>query len=121
MSQLNVSQISVDGITFSDGSTLASVDESWNTVSTTATLESNEKYLADSSGAIFTVTLPASPSVGDYVIIADLTGNFNTNNVTVGRNSNNIRGAGEDLVLDVDYAVVTLTWSGNATTGWVIN
>ncbi len=80
----------------------------------------NTKYLTDTTAAAFSVTLPASPSTGQFVVLTDQTGQWATNNLTVGRNSKNIAGAAADLVCNVANAHVTLVWSGNATTGWLV-
>jgi len=90
-------------------------------VSTTFSATVNDRILADSSGGAFTITLPTNSSllVGDQIQIIDVAGGFNSNNVTLGRNSSLINGAAEDLVADVDGAVITLLYTG-ATYGWVI-
>lgn len=90
-------------------------------VSTTYTAEPQDRILADSAGGAFTITLPSSATAltGDVVQIIDVTGNFGTNNVTVGRNGSNINGDGADLTLDINGAIVTLLYT-NATYGWVI-
>ena len=80
----------------------------------------NTKYLTDTTATAFSVTLPASPSTGQFVVLTDQTGQWATNNLTVGRNSKNIAGAAADLVCNVANAHVTLVWSGNATTGWLV-
>ncbi len=81
----------------------------------------NDRVLCDSTSAAFTVTLPANANLldGDLVQIIDVGGAFNTNNVTVGRNGSLIQGAGNDLILDINGAIVTLLFTGN-TYGWVI-
>ena len=56
---------------------------------------------------------------GDVVQIYDIEGQAASNNITVGRNSNKIQGAAEDLTINVANAVITLTYT-NATYGWVI-
>ena len=58
-------------------------------VSTTFTATVNDRILANSSGGAFTITLPLNGSllVNDVVQIVDVTGSFNTNNVTLARNS----------------------------------
>lgn len=90
-------------------------------VSTTFSAAVNDRILADSSGGAFTITLPANSSllVGDQIQVIDVAGGFNGNNVTLGRNSSLINGTAEDLVADVDGAVITLLYTG-ATYGWVI-
>jgi hypothetical protein len=90
-------------------------------VSTTYTASVSDRILADSSGGVFTITLPPNADllVGDIVQILDVTGNFSANNVTVGRNSSKIQSATEDLTLDVANVALTLIYTGS-TYGWVI-
>ena len=38
------------------------------------------------------MTLPASPSVGDFVALKDYAGTFGTNKLTIDRNGSNIQG-----------------------------
>lgn len=71
-----------------------------------------EGVLADTSGGAFTVTLPASPSLGDQVIIADSGGAFGTNACTAGRNGSTIEGAASDLNLNIDGVSVQFVYSG---------
>lgn len=73
--------------------------------------------IADTTSAGFTVTLPASPTVGQSVEIYDAQGTWNTNNVTVARNGNLIAGLAENLLLDDNNASVVLIYVGGAT-GW---
>lgn len=91
------------------------------TVSTTYTASVNDRILANSSGGAFTITLPISSGLleNDTIQIIDVAGTFGTNNVTVGRNGANIQGVADNLTLDMNYATVTLTYTG-ATYGWVI-
>jgi hypothetical protein len=72
--------------------------------------------LIDKSGGNVTITLPASPSVGDEPInITHYIGTSNT--LTVARNGLNIMGLAEDLVMNANYASITLYYGG-ATPGW---
>lgn len=76
------------------------------------TIAHNEGVIANTSGGSFTITLPASPSAGDQVFIAD-GASFATNALTVARNGSTIEGAAEDLVLDVVGVNVQLIYTGS--------
>jgi hypothetical protein len=81
------------------------------------TTQNNEGVLADTSGGSFTVTLPATPSTGDQVVVADPTGDWGTNNLTVGRNGETISDVAQDLVCDIAGAAVQLIYDG---TTWAV-
>lgn len=80
--------------------------------STTYTAQNNEGVLTNTSGGAFTVTLPASPTVGAQVVVADSGGTWGTNNLTVGRNGSTIAGLAENLVCDINGASVQLVYDG---------
>lgn len=92
----------------------------WETTKKTAsfTAVSGEGYFCDTSGGAFTATLPASPSAGDIVGLKDYSGNFSTNNLTVGRNSSNINGIASNATLDIKGQSVILVYV-DATQGWI--
>ena len=77
------------------------------------TTQSAEGVLADTSGGAFTVTLPATPSAGDYVIVADPASSWGTNNLTVGRNGSTIADIAQDLVCDISGVSVELVYDGS--------
>lgn len=79
------------------------------------TTQDKEGVLANTSGGAFTVTLPASPSTGAQVVVADASGTWGTNNLTIGRNGSNIAGVAQDLVCDISGVSVQLVYDG---TGW---
>lgn len=80
------------------------------------TAASGDNLLANTSGGSFTITLPASPTVGSIVTIADA-GSFATNTLTVARNGSTIEGLAEDVVLDISGVLVQFIYSG---TTWQI-
>ena len=93
---------------------------SWVAVKTSLfTAVAGEGYFCDTSSAAFTATLPATPTLGDEVTFVDYAGTFDTNNLTVGRNSENIQGSAADLTVSVERAGLTLVYSG-ATQGWLL-
>ena len=77
------------------------------------TVANLQGVLANTSGGVFTVTLPASPSLGDQVIIADAGGAFGTNALITGRNGSTIEGTAADLSLDIDGVSVQFVYSGS--------
>ena len=80
------------------------------------TLVSGRGYFVNTSGGAITVTLPASPALGDIVRIIDLN-NANTNNITVARNSEKIMGSAADMTIDTDNAALGLVYT-DSTFGW---
>jgi|DEB0MinimDraft_12_1074336.scaffolds.fasta_scaffold02904_7 hypothetical protein len=90
----------------------------WRVIAAAETVQAGAQILVDTSGAARTITLPASPATGDEVTFMDSENTFDTNNLTVGRNSSNINGAGSDLVVANERAAFTLVYSGDSTVGW---
>ena len=86
---------------------------------TTYTAVAGDNLLVDTASTTVTITLPASPSMGDEVSIMDVsaTGGFGSNNVTVDRNGSNIRGAASNLTLNNNNQSIKLRYT-NATKGW---
>jgi len=89
----------------------------WQTKSSTYTMVAGDKIIADTSGGAWTITLPASPAVGDQVQILDATGDFGTNNLTVARNGSNIMGLAENMDCDMADEGFLLVYA-NASEGW---
>jgi hypothetical protein len=73
-------------------------------------------FVNSASGA-YTITLPASPTLGNKVRIIDLANNAATNNITVGRNGNNIDGSASNFTIDINNAGVEFIYT-NSTYGW---
>lgn len=88
-------------------------------VSSNITLAASTKYFVNTASAR-TLTLPASPSLGDEIVIYDAANNALTNNITVASNSNKIQGSVQDLIIDSNAAVVYLAYTGS-TYGWAVN
>ena len=76
-------------------------------------------YFCNTTSSAFTVTLPTSATIGDEVNIVDYAGTFDTNNLTIGRNSHKIQGAAADLTVSVERAAFTLVYT-DSTQGWLL-
>ena len=92
---------------------------SWQAIKTgNFTAAAGQGVFANTTSSAFTVTLPASPDLGDEVSIVDYAGTFDSNSLTVGRNSQPIQGVAEDLVVSTERASFTLVYV-DSTQGWL--
>jgi hypothetical protein len=82
-------------------------------ISSSATAVANNHYFIDT--ATQTLTLPASPTAGQKVLVT--VGNFT--DTTVARNGENIASLASDLIIDVANMGVTLCYT-NTSRGWVV-
>jgi hypothetical protein len=91
----------------------------WDTTPKTTgfTAVSGNGYFCNTTSSAFTVTLPASPTAGDIVSIADYNGTATTNNITVGRNSSKINGNAGDFTISKNYSAISFVYV-DATAGW---
>jgi hypothetical protein len=105
---LSFSTISADGT--------ADWDTTVKTTGFTAT--ANKGYFCNTTSAAFTVTLPASPSAGDEVIILDYAGTFDTNALLISPNGNKIEGGTSGLRLSGEREGVRLVYI-DSTQGWL--
>ena len=91
----------------------------WQSVKTSDfTAVAGEGYFVNTTSGAVTVTLPASPKVGDTIAIKDYAGTFGTNNLTIGRNGNNIQGSADNSLISSNRASLTLVYV-DATKGWL--
>jgi len=91
----------------------------WDTTAKTAsfTAVSGNGYFVNTTSGARTITLPATPSAGDIVAVADYAGTAATNNITIARNSSNINGAASDLTISKNNSAITLVYV-DGTQGW---
>lgn len=81
-------------------------------ITTTYPVVATDDFIAITTlAAPFTITLPATPTVGDEYQIKDTTGNAGASNVTVDGNGNNIDGI-STFLLSQPYASATFTFAG---------
>ena len=78
----------------------------------------NASFHIASAGGI-TITLPANPSAGNYVIVKDGTGAAATSTFTVARNGSKIASSGTNLTFDKNFAEIVMTYV-NSTIGWSV-
>jgi hypothetical protein len=92
----------------------------WVTKTGAYTALKDDRIMVDTSSVTsFTITLPATPAVGDEVTFLDAGGNCGSVKVVIGRNGSNIMGLAQDLDMDQDDASFKLVYY-NASRGWVI-
>lgn len=93
----------------------------WTRKTTTYTAVNGDRIIADTTGGAWTLTLPSSPSVGNYIRITD-GNNFATTNLTVARNGSTIEGTADDVLLTIggttyDFIYDGTTWEVVAAVG----
>ena len=117
------SSITVNGSSVSLGGSVSAGKVQWQSVvtadgSTGTSAVAGNGYFIDTTSAAHTLTLPGSPSAGDTIAIKDYAGTFGTNNLTIGRNGNNIQGVANDSLISTNRASVVLVYI-DATKGWL--
>ena len=81
------------------------------------TAVNGDGFFVNTTSGTVTVTLPASPSAGDIVALADYANQWATNNVTICRNSSLINGGAFNSTLNTNGQSVTLIYV-DGTRGW---
>lgn len=105
--------LTIDSSSRMTASSGAAFVKNTTTTSTSKTLVNGEQCFVDTSTQ--TVTLPASPSIGDSVTVT--VGDFI--DTVIARNGSNIMGLAEDLTVDAAFLSLNLVYV-NATNGWTI-
>ena len=120
-----------DGIVVNDGGSMKTIPASdlktynpggtsWQSIITSnTTMVSGRGYFVNTTSAAITMTLPSSPSLGDTVTVIDYAGTADTNNITIGRNSQPIMGESADLTVATERAAFTLVYV-DSTHGWLL-
>jgi hypothetical protein len=117
---LKVASVSGSGTTGVGQLSFSAAGTSWQAVKTSAfTAAAGEGYFVDTTSSAFTMTLPSSPSIGDEVSFIDYAGTFDSNNLTIGRNSEKIQGTAADLTVSTERAANTLVYT-DGTQGWLL-
>jgi hypothetical protein len=107
----------------SDGTnvTKAITEKSYFTITSSSitayTAVAGDQLLINTTQTTVTITLPASPAIGDEVVIIDARGTFGSNNVTVNRNGQPINSGTNNLALATNGQAITLVYI-DSTRGW---
>jgi len=119
--KLTNKSLTINGVTATLGSSITiAAGTDWQTVKTTTfTAVAGEGYFVNTNGGAFTMTLPSTPTLGDEISVIDYAGTFDTNNLTVGRNGENIQGSAADLTVATERAGFTLVYT-DGTQGWLL-
>ena len=86
----------------------------------TVTVEAGRGYFINTTSNACTVTLPASPEVGDQIVLADYARTWSTNAVTLDSNGNNFQGEADTYT--VEYSTVGQSLNivyADSTKGWL--
>jgi hypothetical protein len=129
-------KLNLDGIKFpnadgtagqalvTDGSgvlSFATAGLAWQSIVTASTLTAvaGRGYWIDTTSNACTVTLPASATNGDTIVLVDYARKWGTNAVTINQNSLNFQGySSPNPIYNTNGQSVTLVYSG-ATQGWI--
>jgi hypothetical protein len=112
--------VALTNIIFADGTSMNTAASgtggggasiTWTRKTANYTAVNGDRIIADTSGGSFIITLPATPSLGDVIVIAD-GNNWATNTLNVARNGATIEGFSEDLQLDIAGIRVDLVYDG---------
>jgi len=87
-----------------------------SSINTNITLVAGTRYFVDTT-ASRSLTLPATPSVGNEIQIVDASNAAGTNNITVLRNASLINGQATDAIIDVSGGAALFLYTGS-TYGW---
>jgi len=119
-SALANSAITINGSSVAlGGSVTLQEDFVWEIKTSAFTAAASRGYFVDTSSAAVTATLPSSATLGDTIRFVDHTGSFDSNNLTVGRNSHKIQGDTSDMTVATERAGFALVYV-NAAQGWVL-
>jgi len=111
------------GATLANSGTATGFGISWQSAIKTSsfTAVAGEGYWINTTSGAITVTLPASASAGDRIILTDYARTWGTNNLTINQNSLNFQGfTSPNPVYNTNGQSIDLVYSG-ATNGWIPN
>ena len=109
--------LQTDGSAYTYGSASGAI--TWDTVKTSSfTAVAGYGYLVNTTSSTITVTLPASPSIGQSVTIVDYAGTAATNNINVSPNGSLINKGTGNIIISTNREGLTLVYI-DSTQGWL--
>jgi len=106
-----------DAVRFDQISTGSSA---WALVTGTTMAVVGGHYATDTSAAVGTITLPATPAAGAEILIKDAHQTWATRNLTIGRNGLNINGVASNFVANVSGDSLRCVFIGTNAAGTVV-
>jgi len=93
----------------------------WDTTAKTTNFNASSQtgYFVNTTSGAITVTFPASPTAGDVIALKDYANTFDTNNLTIDANGNNIQGSASNFDITVEGTAAQFIYV-DATRGWVL-
>ena len=107
-----VKDLYVGGTIYGTLSSTSTTGTPWQIIETNYTATNRDRLFISTTVTAVTVTLPATPTFGDFVEFIDYAGSFGVNTATIARNSELIMGIPEDLIVDFAGAANTLIYAG---------
>jgi hypothetical protein len=91
----------------------------WKIITNTSTYlaSTGDRLMMSTTVTSVTITLPITPSIGDYIQFLDYGETFSIRPATIARNNERIMGLAEDLIIDISKAANTLIYSDRSQ-GW---
>jgi hypothetical protein len=96
----------------------SALDAAWESKSADFTAVARKNYFVDTTSNTVDVTLP-SGTIGDTIRFLDVSGTFDTNDLTILYGSSKIQGGSANLVVTTERAGFSLVYY-NATQGWLL-
>ena len=108
------------GVTLSNSGTATGFGINWqSSIKTSAfTAVAGEGYFINTTSAAITVTLPASPSLGDEIQFIDYAGTADTNIISLNPNGNKINSSTSAVRIEVERQATKIVYI-DSTQGWV--
>lgn len=99
------------------------VVQPWTVIDQNSPAVAGERYLADTTGGSFTLTLPNPPTISDMITIVPLYPSYDTSPLMIDGNGSNIMGDASDLIVDQLGVAIELYYVGTVGTddiGWAV-